>query len=65
MTTLLDLKNRKAELRTQMNESEINGEQSEVAVLIEYFNITDQLVIADKLLMKPVDKCIRCKWLHE
>ena len=65
MTTLLDLKNRKAELRTQMNDAEVDGAFVEEVVLIEYQTVNERLAIADKRLMKPVDKCIRCKWLHE
>ena len=65
MTTLGTLKNRKAELRTIMRDSEREGELVDGDIFIEYRTVVNQLIIADTNLMKPVDKCVRCKWLHE
>lgn len=65
MTTLLALKNRKAELRTIMQDSEAEGQLVDEEIFIEYQIVVEQLSVADSKLMKPVDRCTRCKWLHE
>ena len=65
MITLGFLKNRKAELRTFIHETETDGQLVEEEILIEYQTVIDQLIEADSKLMKPVDKCVRCKWFHE
>ena len=65
MTTLLALKNRKAELRTIMHDAETDGQLVKEETFIEYQTVLDLLIVADSKLMEPVDKCVRCKWLHE
>lgn len=65
MTTLGTLKNRKAELRTIMHDFETEGQLVDEVIFIEYQTVVEQLSVADSKLMKPVDRCARCKWLHE
>jgi len=65
MTTLLQLKNRKADLRSCIEiERKADGAVSE-KTLRDYELVVAQLRAADVQLLKPIDKCTRCKWLHE
>ena len=65
MTTLLALKNRKAELRSIMIVAKKDGQRIDEEIHTDYQTVIDQLAVAEEKLLKPVDKCARCKHLHE
>lgn len=65
MTTLLALKNRKAMLESCMEIEEVaDGDVSE-KTLVDYMAICARLVFAERQLLKPFDRCARCKHLHD
>lgn len=65
MITLLQLKNRKADLRNMMiAERKTMGAVSE-KTFNKYEAVTCHLIFAESKLLKPVDKCTRCRHLHE
>lgn len=65
MITLLELKNRKAVLRSCIEiERVADGEVSE-KTFQDYEQNLAQMRAAEMQLLKPFDKCSRCKWLHE
>lgn len=65
MTTLLALKNRKAVLRSCIEiERVADGEVSE-KTFQDYEQNLAQMKAAETQLLKPFDKCSRCKWLHK
>lgn len=65
MTTLLQLKMRKAELRNELQKLNEAGQIADDELFIEYQTVLNQLEVAEKQLLKPIDKCSRCKWLRE
>lgn len=65
MVTLLELKNRKAVLRSCIEiERKADGAVSE-KTRTDYAEVLALLGIAEADLLKPIDKCARCRWLHE
>jgi len=65
MTTLLALKNKKAELRNTIHAANMDGLLVDDEIQNEYETVIEQLSVAERNLLKPVDRCVRCRWLHE
>lgn len=64
-TTLGELKNKKAVLRSCIEiEHVADGVVSE-KTFIDYEIVLAQLRYAESKLLSPLDKCTRCKHLHE
>ena len=65
MTTLLALKNRKAVLRSCIEiERKADGAVSE-KTFNDYETVLCHLIFAEAKLLKPFDRCARCKYLNE